>query len=239
MAANRKRCTKKKSSITRRDLIKTAVVATLMSSTSSLESKGQDQQSAFEAIAWRRYRIKIMLKVPRVIDNTSSLGSRKYQTQNILGYVKLGFSSAGDLVDVSFSNMTNKSHKLSNGKNVTYDAVIDYSKHVTKFNVIGDNKTKVFRKASVCFSIAAEPSYNIGDIDEETSLYITLAGDGTVDARGRLLQVNGYVAGTLGCGCKAYGHTSPTRTLGYNGATSHVDDVAAVFGRWAMRLTQS
>ena len=42
MAANRKRRTNKKSSITRRDLIKTAVVATLMSSASSLESKGQD-----------------------------------------------------------------------------------------------------------------------------------------------------------------------------------------------------
>ncbi len=151
--------------------------------------------------------------------------------------MKLGFNAEHDLVDVSFSNMTNKTHKLSNGKNVTYDVAVDYNKHVTRFNVIGDNRTKTFRKASVCFSIQAEPSYNIGEIDEETSLYVTLAGEGIVDARGRLLTVSGYAAGTLGCGCKAYGHVSPTRTLGYYGATSQVDDVAAVFGRWTMRLT--
>ena len=149
----------------------------------------------------------------------------------------LGFNEEGILTNVSFSDMVNKAHKLSNGNNVAYDAVVDYSKHVTRFNAIGDNGKKSFKKASLCFSIAAEPSYNIGEVDEETSLYITLAGEGVVDARGRMTTATGYVAGTLGCGCKAYGHVSPTRTLGYYGATDKVDDVAAVFGRWTMRLT--
>lgn len=44
--------------------------------------------------------------------------------------------------------------------------------------------------------------------------------------------MRGFAAGTLGCGCKAYGHVSPTRQAGWNGATDKVDDVAAVSGQW-------
>ena len=46
----------------------------------------------------------------------------------------------------------------------------------------------------------------------------------------------GKVAGTLGCGCTAYGHVSPTRKIGYWGPTDDVDDVAAVDGTWSIRL---
>lgn len=147
----------------------------------------------------------------------------------------LGFSSSGELVDVAFNDMVNKSHKLSNGSNVTYDAKLDYNSYFPRFNAIGNNKTNSFKTASICFSIVAEPSYNIGELDEDTSLYITLAGKGTIGSFGKIKAVRGYVAGTLGCGCMAYGHISPTRTIGYNGATDNVTDVASVFGIWSMK----
>lgn len=102
--------------------------------------------------------------------------------------------------------------------------------------MIGNNKTNVFKTASICFDFAAEPSYNIGEFDEDTSLYITLAGKGTIDANGAIKKAQGYAAGTLGCGCRAYGHTSPTRELGYNGATDNVTDVASVYGTWTLKL---
>ena len=47
-----------------------------------------------------------------------------------------------------------------------------------------------------------------------------------------LKKANGNVAGTLGCGCMAYGHKSPTRKITFYGPGDEVDDVAAVFGNW-------
>ena len=103
-------------------------------------------------------------------------------------------------------------------------------------NAIGSNKTNRFKTATLCLSIAAEPSYNIGQFDEDTSLYITISGKGTINTKGLMSKANGYVAGTLGCGCMAYGHKSPTRTIGYNGVTDTVSDVAAVYGTWTLKF---
>ena len=72
-------------------------------------------------------------------------------------------------------------------------------------------------------------------MNEDNSLYITLAGKGRLSSS-KFKFATGYVAGTIGCGCSAYGHKSPTRKIGYNGATSVVDDIAAVHGRWSMKL---
>ena len=72
-------------------------------------------------------------------------------------------------------------------------------------------------------------------MNEDNSLYIILAGKGRLSSS-KFKFATGYVAGTIGCGCSAYGHTSPTRKIGYNGATSVVDDIAAVHGRWSMKL---
>lgn len=130
----------------------------------------------------------------------------------------------------------NKTHKLSNGKNVTYDGVIDYDARYPLFNAVGSNKTKSFRTASICFALAAEPSYNIGEFDEDTSLYVMLAGKGAISASGTITKANGYASGTLGCGCMAYGHVSPTRKIGQWGATDVVTDVASVYGTWSLKL---
>lgn len=129
----------------------------------------------------------------------------------------------------------NTAHKLSNGKNVTYDVMLDDEGRGFTFNAVGSNKTGIFNGASVCMSIVAEPSYNVGELDEDTSLYITLAGKGRLK-NGRVSYVHGRAAGTLGCGCTAYGHVSPTRAIGWNGPTDEVVDVASTYGTWLMRL---
>lgn len=50
----------------------------------------------------------------------------------------------------------------------------------------------------------------------------------------QLRFASGKVSGTLGCGCRAYGHVSPTRVAGPFGPTDWVDDVAEVDGTWSI-----
>ena len=176
------------------------------------------------------------LYVPRVYDNSESKGYRKYQRQRIEGEFYLGFNVDGEAVGYLFKNFINRTHILSNGKHVTYDVILDENAYFPRFNAIGSNKTGVFKVPSLCFSIIAEPSYNVGEIDEDTSLYITLAGKGQFKRNGKINSISGYASGTLGCGCKDYGHISPTRTIGPNGPTDIVVDVAAVYGNWGMKL---
>ncbi len=192
------------------------------------------------------YNFKMILKVPRVYDNMQSLGYRKYQTQLVTGTLKLAYKSNGkwDRPTVVVSSLVNKSHKLSNGKHVTYDTIIDTDAVYPRFNVIGNNKTCVFKKPSVVFAIAANPSYNIGDFVEDNGLYLTLAGSGITrvsKADGMYFRrLSGYAAGTIGCGCMAYGHVSPCRVMGFDGPIlDYVDDVAAVYGHWSATYTQS
>lgn len=130
--------------------------------------------------------------------------------------------------------MINHTHKLLNGKYVSYDAFLDNEKPM-RVVAIGNNKTLKFNIASLCFSMIAEPSYNIGEIDEDTSLYVTLAGKGII-RNGKIHSASGNVAGTLGCGCYDYGHTSPTHMIWWWGISPYVTDVAAVYGRWSLKL---
>ena len=130
--------------------------------------------------------------------------------------------------------MVNHTHKLSNGKSVAYDAFLDNEKPM-QVAAIGNNKTLKFNTASICFSIEAEPSYSIGDINEDNSLYVTLAGKGII-RNGKIHSASGNVSGTLGCGCYDYGHTSPTRLIWWWGISPYITDIAAVYGRWSLKL---
>ena len=202
------------------------------------------------------YDLKMVIKVPRIYDNTKSLGYRKYQPQIIKGYLKITYYSTGQRPTIEITDLYNKTHKMSNGRNITYSVIVnnsgDYEGPITRVNLIGNNKTDVFKTPSVVFYIDAEPSYNIGKDNEDNSLLITLAGSGTCKSfqhyyyqckngfiskckLGKCLAIktlNGYGAGTLGCGCFAYGHKSPTRIAAACGHTDDVDDVAASFGTW-------
>lgn len=206
------------------------------------------------------YALKMRVCVPRIYDNTTSEGYRKYQWQTIVGELHITYQVVCGCEDYSHptievKNLKNKTHKIS-GKNITYTCLVnndgEQSGPYTRVNVIGNNRTDVFKRASVCFYVDAEPSYNVGEDTEDNSLLITLGGYGTVaDAKwypyysccsssyrkyfmnvGFISNLKGHLSGTLGCGCSAYGHKSPTRVMGFDGPTCQVDDVAAVFGQW-------
>lgn len=65
-----------------------------------------------------------------------------------------------------------------------------------------------------------------------------VSGSGLLHPKGYIRKLGGNVSGTIGCGCSAYGHISPTRVLWFWGASSQVDDVAAVYGKWSAKFNR-
>lgn len=215
------------------------------------------------------YVVKFMTKVPRIYDNMQSLGYRKYQSQLITGYLTITYPDATEenpspRPRIEITDLYNKTHKI-NGRNITYGVIVnnDGEDYVygprTRVNRIGSNKTGKFDTASIVFYMDANPSYNIGDDVEDNALLMTAAGSGKCKSfkhyeyqciNGRLKKVmvgkcdgiysvTGNTAGQIGCGCMAYGHTSPTRVADQCGATRIVDDIAAIFGSWRMYYSHS
>lgn len=174
------------------------------------------------------WELTLTVRVPRIYDNTESLGYRKYQTQKIRGYFTVQQMPYAEPV-ILFCSLENRTHKI-NGKPVTYDAWID-DEGGTMWHVIGNNRTGVFKTRSVALKLWAEPSYAIGpEPTEDNSLILVLSGYGNSSGN----RITGYVAGQIGCGCKEYGHVSPTRIWG----TDRVVDTAAVFGKWYAKRVQ-
>lgn len=215
------------------------------------------------------YKLTMSQQVPRIYDNMSSQGYRKYQTQRLYGYLSISFHDDGSSPDVFITSLYNKTHKI-NGQYITYKTTVDNEGDILfpRVNLIGNNKTGKFKTASICFYADAEPSYNIGLDNEDNSLLCTFAGKGSVkaktvkawqeytytDAKGKqhkgkrlvtlgkyeiIYTLRGYDAGTLGCGCYAYGHVSPTRRAGALAPTDQVDDVAATYGTWRATYVES
>ena len=188
------------------------------------------------------YKFTMYVYVPRIYDNNLSLGYRKYQRQKITGYLQIAYPNDGSRPTILVEDLVNKTHKLSNKANITYKCKVDSGVMYPRVNLIGNNKTCKFLTGAVNFYLDAEPSYNKGEDDEDNSLLITLAGRGyTMPVKGgrRMYRISGNLAGTLGCGCYAYGHTSPTRVAAWRGPSCIVDDVAAVWGSWAATYTSS
>lgn len=212
------------------------------------------------------YRLILNQKVPRIYDNTTSEGYRKYQGQRIKGtlYIVYGMNpySTGR-PRIFIKDLVNKTHRLADGNWVTYNVTVNNHGYgpgpLTRVNIIGNNKTDVFDTPSIVFYMDAEPSYNKGEDDEDNSLLITLAGYGHCSTRKIWVNVRtggksyveeypskkiirmarGYDAGSLGCGCKAYGHKSPTRIASWFDHSGEVDDVAATLGMWRMYYSSS
>jgi len=183
------------------------------------------------------YDFRMRLKVPRVYDNTDSLGYRKYQTQTIKGRIAVTYDEEERYPQISFLWMTNMTHKV--GKSyVSYDAKVS-DDVIPRMNFIGNNKTGVFKTPTMIFGLVCEPSYALTEANEDNSLYLVLAGFGTskVYKGARVASfVSGNVAGSIGCGCSDYGHTSPTRVAGECGPEcDEPDDVCAVKGTWNIR----
>lgn len=181
------------------------------------------------------YKLVMYVYVPRIYDNNTSLGYRKYQKQKISGVLQIAYPNDCSSPVILVEDLVNKTQKLSNKSTITYKCKIDSGVMYPRVNLIGNNMTGKFHTGSVNFYLDAEPSYNRGEDDEDNSLLITLAGRGYTKSVGtgrRMYSIKGNLAGTLGCGCYAYGHTSPTRVAAWRGPSSTVDDVAAVWGSW-------
>lgn len=178
------------------------------------------------------YKVTMRLQVPRVYDNTQSLGYRKPQRQIIVGYVSVDKDMAtkpyeGENVsgepEIYAYGFYNKTHKVA-GSHVTY-ADCALAENVM-WRYIGNNKTCIFKKTCIKFNLDLNPSYNIGADEPDNTLVIQLSGIGNSE---KLIQ--GSVTGQIGCGCFAYGHISPTRDIQGN-----VQDITPLYGRFVMKL---
>lgn len=183
------------------------------------------------------YDLNMTLKIPRVYNNTESLGYRKLQTQRFSGKMLVQYNE-NDRPNITILDLVNKTQKLSSGKCITYEC---YTTGLTRFNYIGDNRRNMFTTPSLRFSLAAEPSYALTDLQEDNSMYLELAGYGAVSKTiikqcTIPIRLSGYVVGTLGCGCSDYGHVSPTRIIGPCMFEDIIDDVAPVYGTWHIRF---
>lgn len=174
------------------------------------------------------YKLTMRLRVPRVYNNTQSLGYRKMQYQTIVGYVIVDkdVTKAEEYTgepEMSVFRVYNKTHKVNNA-NVTYG---DADATDVMWRYIGSNKTGVFKNTNIKFSLDLNPSYNIGADEPDNALIVTLSGYGTSEK-----YIKGSVSGQIGCGCMAYGHVSPTRTVEGN-----VSDITPLYGTFTMRKT--
>lgn len=170
------------------------------------------------------YKMKMSLKIPRVYDNSKSLGYRKIQRQKIecKVYVDKDLKDGQSEPEIAVYDVVNKTHKIQS-KNVTYR---DCEAQDVTWRYIGSNKTGIFKNANVKLCLDLDPSYNIGDDEPDNALIITLAGVGSTDK-----TISGCITGNMGCGCKAYGHVSPTRTVDL----CSVSDIVPVCGTFTMR----
>ena len=137
------------------------------------------------------------------------------------------YSDSGETV-VKVKDLENRTHHI-NGNRVTYTCYeYPYDDNQILVVGIGNNKTLKFTQGGACFSFVAEPSYNIGSVDEDNTLMLELSGHGNL--RGDFIKnLRGSVRGKIGCGCTAYGHISPTRLfIGY--LSTIVWDVAPLDG---------
>ena len=191
----------------------------------------EDEESAI--IATDTYDFRAVLSVPQVINNTESLGERKFQNQIIKGNFYVNWHEDGSH-SFGFDNLSNTRFRVG-GKYVTYEGFVDYDKSFPRFSWIGSNKKKLFKTPTLAIDIVFEPSYAISEITEDNSFYLSLSGKGTSIVRNgsRIAKtIRGKVAGKQGCSCADYGHISPTRAAGIDGPTDSVTDVVETEGTW-------
>ena len=202
------------------------------------EGNGEDESP--DVVCVDVYDFKLRLKVPQVLNNSLSTGYRKYKSQIIKGNLYVNWMS-DDTVSITFGNLVNSTFKVG-GKNVIY-TTYDAGYQSNRLNWIGNNKTDMFKTPCLSFSSVFEPSYAIGEADEDNSFYLLFAGAGTSKAYSssgiRVAKTfRGYAVGTQGCSCYAYGHKSPTRAGSVCGPSDRVDDAVATFGNWSAKFNR-
>ena len=77
-------------------------------------------------------------------------------------------------------NLENRTHKV-NGIPISYVCYdYPYNYHNPLVVGIGSNLTGVFKQGGAEFAFQADPSYNIGKVDEDNTLILELSGYGTL-----------------------------------------------------------
>ena len=201
------------------------------------EWEDEEDEQVTKIVAADEYDVQIYLKVPQVLANTHSMGYRKMKSQQLKGTMYINWTDEDDYI-VTFEGMYNKNFKVG-GKPVVYKCM-EYGDVGTVFSWIGNNATGHFKTPCINMSILAEPSYAIGEPNEDNSFILDMSGVGTSKMIGgsRIARkFIGSVAGRQGCGCAAYTHVSPTRKAGIRGPTSEVVDIAPLAkGRWRAKF---
>lgn len=185
------------------------------------------------------YDFYMRLKIPAIKNNLDSLGSRELKWQRIYGTVHIGYVSPQSEPVVWLDGLYNRDYKIG-GKNVTYQPAVTKA----SLHAIGSNLTQKFKVVMPSMEMTLNPSYNIGDDEPDNTLILKLAGDGSAK------KMTGYVTGDVGCGCYAYGHTSPTRIVYWPWVSSRyvsyygrwfypcVVDIAPTYGRFVMKFRE-
>lgn len=170
------------------------------------------------------YKVRLQLDVPRVYKNTESLGFRRIQKQRIVGFVSID----KDVDEWTLYEPEVRAYSFVNSTHVISGTKVRYADCVASdvmYRYIGNNRTGVFATPNVRFTLDLNPSYNIGADEPDNTLIITLSGHGRSER-----VVRGRVTGQIGCGCHAYGHISPTRTL-----ACMVSDIVPICGTFKMK----
>lgn len=189
------------------------------------------------------YDMKIQAYMPRVYDNTASVGYRKYQRQIITGQMYVTYDES-DKISLRFSQFTNKTYKI-NGSPVTYEVFMN-SESLHNFSWCGNNKTGKFTRPNCNFTIEMVPSYKIGSemLDnvhlsiacvKGSKKTVTICRQKAVVAS----SLSGSCAGQIGCNCTAWGHISPTRMWGFFGPSDIVTDIASVDGKVKLKWNKA
>ena len=181
------------------------------------------------------YSFQMTLKVPQVLDNSESMGYRKFQPQIIRGTMVIQWKT-DNTYDIVFGDLKNRSFKVAK-KFITYKGETDGYMISPNYTYIGSNKRNTFTIPALAFYAEFLPSYALSDVGEDNSFLLLIAGKGGSSLKKNLnariaTSFRGYVTGTQGCGCMEYGHVSPTRRAGAMGATDIVVDAVATFGTW-------
>ena len=182
------------------------------------------------------YDFIMRLRVPQVLNNTTSQGERRFKVQSIKGTFSIRWHGDGS-VSYALDDAKNTSFKVG-GKYVTYETLVGGEIMYPRFNYIGNNKTGKFLTPALCVSMVLEPSYALKEADSDNSFWLVLSGKGTSALKNRnriATSISGYAVGTQGCSCGDYGHVSPTRGVGCQGPTSVPEDAVATYGTWSMR----
>ena len=120
-----------------------------------------------------------------------SLGYRRYQTQRLKGFLRLAYVDGENRPRIQIRGLENHTHKI-NGKRITYECMQN-PEYAPLAVVVGSNRTGRFRTGAVKFSIIANPSYNIGGIEEDNVLMLDMSGKGNISG-GILKRIRGSVS---------------------------------------------